>query len=341
MKIEQRRHQGTGLQIIRSFCIDLGVTSYYSNRRGRCIIVNKTLRKGIGMKRFKKTILYIMCPLLALSICLNIYFVVHMNSNNIVVEIDGKSVLTETALISYLKEKYETMVINEAVGNYLLQLEAHARGITDPNDEQLQELTEDYASFSGYKNIEDYRDELTSAYFVKEIFVDGGVDDNTLRSFLDEYYGDENASIYQLKLYETHDHSLATRVQELLEAGKSINEVETQMKIEFLTTYTASIENILSAGEDVQGAAISDMHTATIVDTESNAPNESNSVIYHVGDVFHVMDETGMEIIQISDILNLENDREIFVNLYFSKKYTFIRNNIVNNLKGKYVITYK
>ena len=293
------------------------------------------------MKKDKNAIQYIIYPILALSLCFNLLMGVKMNSNSVVVEIDGTPVLTEQALISYLKDKYETMVVNETVGNYLLYLEARARGIDAPSDEQLKGLTEDFTSFSGYKDVATYRDELTSAYYVKEIFLNDGIEDNALRSFLDEYYGDENANIYQLKLYETHDHSFATKVQELLKAGEAISDIETQLKIEFMTTYTVSIDNILNAGVDIQGSEFPHMHDTTIDRNESEIVNKDELATYHVGDVFHVMDETGMEIIQISEILDLENNRDIFQNLYFSNKYTFIRNNIVNNLKGKYVITYR
>lgn len=61
---------------------------------------------------------------------------------------------------------------------------------------------------------------------------------------------------------------------------------------------------------------------------------------YSIGNVYHIMDGEVMEIIQIGNILNMNDSRDVFENLYFSQKYTLIRNTIVNELKGEHVISY-
>lgn len=296
------------------------------------------------MKKIEKiqdALLYILCPVLALSICANIYLVVNNRSNRAVVSIDGQTVMTQKELNAYLNENYKTMVVNEKVGQYLLILEGHNRNIADPTDDQLQALTEDFAAFMGYaNNVAAHREKLTESYFVHEIFMDDGIDDKTIQTFLEEYYGDRDTKLYELSIYETHDHNLAVEIQELLEAGTPLQDVEAQMGIEFITTYAASMENVLSGGLDVVGAGITNTHNMSDMENMDSKSGETGGDEYSVGDVFHVMDSDGMEIVQIGDILGAEKNRDVFENLYFSQRFTFIRNTIVNELKGKHVISY-
>lgn len=293
------------------------------------------------MKKIGTILQYIIYPLLAISLLFNIYFLMNNSNDKSILNIDGKKVMTEKELFDYMSEQYKTMVVNEKVGQTLLQIEGKNRRIVEPTDEQLKGLTEDFASFKGYADdIDKYRDKLTEAYYIHEIFMGDGVDDSTLEKFLEEYYGNSDTKLYELYVYETHDHNAAVQVQEMLESGKTINDVESKMGIEFIVTYTASMENVLSGGEDVVGENMANMQhnmndMSSMADEEPLMEND-----YSIGNVYHIMDGEGMEIIQIGNILNMNDSRDVFENLYFSQKYTLIRNTIVNELKGEHVISY-
>ncbi|GEM_PF-5056647 len=68
--------------------------------------------------------------------------------------------------------------------------------------------------------------------------------------------------------------------------------------------------------------------------------NNTVTNTYSIGDIYHVMASDGMQVILISDILSLSSDSEHFENLYFAQNYTVVKNNIINDLKSKYVVSY-
>jgi len=297
------------------------------------------------MDQFKKIISYIIYPILALSLCLNFYLLYTNVADKAVVKVEGQTILTESELSDYLSDSYKLTVVNQRVTDYLLTLEAGNRSISEPTNEQLQEMTLNFPTFTSYStDIEKHRDTLTEAYYVYEIFKLNGVDTSTLHTFLEEWYGNSDTKLYEVFSYETHDHSHAVEIENLLRDGNSISEVEEQLGIEFFTSYTASMDNLISGGEDVDGATISHDMSSHDIDEDDTAIHDMDTAeqvtTYATGDVFHIMDSEDMQIIQIGDILSMDNSLEHFENLYFAQKYTAIKTAIVNDCKSRYVVSY-
>lgn len=259
-----------------------------------------------------------------------------------VVAVDGKAILTESELLDYYTDNYKTVVVNQYVTRYLLKTEASANNINEPTTEELEQLTLNFPSFAGYSaDIEKNRDVLEEAYYIYELYKLSEIDNNTLENFLEERYGDKNTKMYEIYIFEADDHSLATEVETRLEEGESITNIEEQLSVQFFTSYTTSIESIVS-DEYTSPTEVSehDMNNMDMNDGVSTETENISTDTYSVGDVFHIMDDSGMEIIQIGKIMTLNSDREHFINLYFAQKYTSIKTSIINDLKGKYIVSY-
>ncbi len=61
---------------------------------------------------------------------------------------------------------------------------------------------------------------------------------------------------------------------------------------------------------------------------------------YSMGNIYNLMGLDSVHCILTSDILSLSSDLKHFENLCFALNYTLVMNNIINDLKSKYVESY-
>lgn len=256
---------------------------------------------------------------LTISIIINLYFLFKsLSSNNSIVNIEGKTILTESELINELTENYKLMLVTEKVNEYLLNLEAINQNIDFPTDDELLEFANKFEFLQKYTtDLEKYKDKLIIEYYNYKIYCNNDIEDLELQNFLENYYNDKNANIFELNIFETINHNEAVEVENKLKNNIPISSIEDELYIEFYNSY--------------------DINMSFIKDELKNTNTEEK---FQIGNVYHIMDENGMKIIQINDILNLKEDKNYFKDLYFSKKSSSIKNEIVNNLKGKYKISY-
>ncbi|ABR49996.1 hypothetical protein Amet_3899 [Alkaliphilus metalliredigens QYMF] len=283
------------------------------------------------MKKILDKIVY---AILALSLFTNAFLIYNVVKDEPVFKVENETVLTKNQLNSILNDNYKVAIINQKVGDYLIQLESENRNIQAPTDEDLHELSELFPAFEGYTiNSEIGRQKLIEVYNVYQIYKQDDINVSQIQSFLMNHYGDPDIRLYEIYVYETTDHHHAVDVETMLKEGKEIHEVEDQFNIEFFISYTTSMDSIINhmhtnLDSDHDYSEITDMHTTNNINT------------YSVGDVYHVMDSGDMHVILINDILSLDNNLEHFKNLYFAQNYISVKNSIVNNLKSEYVVSY-
>lgn len=255
--------------------------------------------------------------ILVISVIINLYFLFKsLPLNSSIVSIEDKTILTENELINELNKNYKVMIVNEKVNEYLLKLEATNQNINVPTNDELLEFANKFNFLQKYTNdLEKYRDKLISEYYSYKIYCNNGVENLELQNFIESYYGDKNANIFELNVFETVNHNEAVEVENKLKNNVPINLIEDELNIEFYNSYDVNMSSI-----------------------KTDLENEKEN--FQIGNVYHIMDENGMKIIQIKEILNLEENKDYFIDLYFSKKSVSIKNEITNNLKGKYKISY-
>lgn len=280
------------------------------------------------MKKWKKNILYIV---MVVSLAANMYFVLNIFIDQAIIKIEKKTVLTKKELQNIMNKNYKVSLVNQKVGEYLIQLEGQLRKIVAPSDETLREFAELYPPFKGYStNINKYHAILSEAFYVSKIYMEDDTDILQIKEFLEKRYGDNNAKMYEILVFETNDHDQAMEVENRLKDGIVIEEIEKQQGSKFFKSYTISMDDIVNNESD---------HNE-IDHNEANVERIALKEEHKVGDVYHLMDSHSMQVIVINDILSIDNNLEFYKDLYFSQNYTSIKNNMINKLKSKYVVSY-
>jgi hypothetical protein len=281
------------------------------------------------MNKAKKAIIIFFCGLFIASLCFNFYFAFNALIDNAIVKIDNNTILTKNELSHSLISAYKVTFVNEVVSEKLLELEVQDRGITVPTKEQMYELSVTFPAFASYSaDSEKGARALSEAHYIYEMLKQNGLETSKLQDFLLKRYGDRNCPIYEVAIYETDDHSFATDIENSLRSGVNLNDIENNKGIQFSENYVVSMDTLLS--EDGNNS----------MSPHDVSSQDAQYTTYTVGDVFHISGDGQMEIIQIKRILDMEYDYNYYLNLYFSQNYTGIKNEIINGLKGKHIVTY-
>ncbi|MBE5108596.1 hypothetical protein IGI01_26135 [Bacillus thuringiensis] len=261
----------------------------------------------------KKYITPILIGVLVISLCFNFISIIKLFKP--VLTIDNESVLNRKELLNALEKKYKVNELNTQTNSYLIKKEAEKKNISAPNQKDLKDLKAKFPEMSN--NAAE-----TQNYYLYQLF-NKTKNADTINKYYRTKYKMDSPELYQLMIYQTVDHNLATKIQNDLQSGKSAETVEKENKIKFDKSYTIDLD-FLNEHDDKQQN-----------DHDSHIEKIDTS---NIGKVSHQMDEKGMTIIYVSKVVQFKENPEVFYDMYFSNNYQTVKTNILNKIRSTYNI---
>lgn len=257
----------------------------------------------------KKTYIAIIAVFFILSLMINVFLCMTLYRNEVLLRIDGNPVLTKAELVDILFDKYQKTVLNSILGQNLIQMSTQASEIPDMTNEDIEWLE---STFPNYLSKNSERESLQEFYSVYSLYDDVcDIDDDISRLFKNFYA--TVPVLYTVVSLIGQDHELLMKISSDLEAGESIDAINTRYNINLEATDVPSL-NVYGVTED-----------------------EISGKTLHM--------DLGNQDMQIIFLLNkysysTENKKQ-FKDFYFKDRYLEIKARIVSLLKDNYNINYE
>lgn len=269
----------------------------------------------------KKYINPILIGVLLISLCFNVWTIKKVFFSESVLTIDNESVLNRNDLLKSLEKNYKFNELNTQTNSYLIKKEAEKKNISPPSKKDLEDFKAKFPELS--RN----GDEIQN-YYVYQLF-NQEKNADTIKKYYQTKYQMNSPELYQLMVYQTVDHNLATKIQDELKSGKQAETVEKELNIKFDKSYTVNLD------------MLNEHH-----DQHDQQQNEHDSHIEkvdasNIGKVAHVMNEEGMTIVYVSKIVQFEENPTIFYDMYFSNNYQTVKTDIINKVRSTHDIKMK
>ncbi|WP_088011230.1 hypothetical protein [Gottfriedia acidiceleris] len=248
--------------------------------------------------------------LLLISLVFNIWLLKIITPKT-VLSIDNKAIINEQELLKSLEKKYKFHELNYQANSYIIEKEAHKNNFSSPNKMELKKLNKKFPEMN-------IKQSNKQPYYVYHLF-NLKNNDSIIKKYFKDKYQLEAPKMYQLLVYQTINHNLATKLKNELESGKNAKIVEKDLKINFEKTNTVHLDFLPSSTSN------DNSNTLEIDDSK-------------IGKVFHLMNDDGMTIIYVSKIMDYAQNPKLFRDMYFANNYQTIKSNLINKLSSKYEI---
>ncbi|PEL08322.1 hypothetical protein [Bacillus sp. AFS017336] len=228
-----------------------------------------------------------------------------------VLSIDNKSIIKEQELLKSLEKKYKIHELNNQANSYIIEKEANKNNFSSPNKMELKKLNKKFPEMNINKSNK-------QPYYVYHLF-NLKNNDAIIKKYFKEKYQLTTPKMYQVLVYQTINHNLATKLENELKSGKSANMIEKELKINFEKTNTVHLDFLqLSTSND------------------NSLTTDIND--YNIGKVVHLMNDDGMTILFVSKIVDYAQNPKLFKDMYFANNYQTIKSNLINKLSSKHEI---
>lgn len=248
-------------------------------------------------------------------------YIYSINLNPIVAKV-GESEINKNELTDYLYDVYEDTGINSLIEQELIDQQFKKENVPITEKEELNQLK--YVQLID-QNKNSLTNKSTKFYVDQYIKVKilssklGIVTDDILRDFIEEQVGENGDKI--LEVTETiGSHSDLEKIEELV---KDNQEYHSYISENNLKSETHQIFSLFNEYEyDFSYSKVGEtQHFMTDTDSDKMSLVVIDSV------------ESSKE-----SVMNLENNREIVENVYFSKNYNNVKIKLINELRKLYVI---
>lgn len=261
-----------------------------------------------------------------ISICIGIILLISLlgnvhsilEKNKPALKINDNIILTNKEFNKKLNKAYKVNVINSILDRELLVKGANDSDIEKPTDNDLREILQLFPGLNKFEEeiTESNREYVENMYYIYNLYLKYDKSSiNDMKSKLRDNFGIMEHNEYVVKFYETTNSKEAKNIENDLTNKMSIKDIEKKYQVKFDTTKASSMEKLLE--EDYK-----------------------NGQKYKSGDIFNIPDSDKKIVAYIESINSLENNKDAIKDEYFLKNYNLVKSQMINKLRGEYVIEY-